>query len=144
MVLSPKYGPRERIISIITSAELEADPLYDGEPLCDQCKMCAKTCIGQNYDEEKLNDPKYIEFEIEGKKFSYLNINRWRCFYGEQAHLDTTRLKDYIHMDEQTIYDAIDKVPRVENQGYMCKSFKYCMNKQKRYFDKKYAPGARR
>ena len=112
--------------------------------MCDQCKMCAKHCIGLNYDEEKLNDPKYIEFEIEGKKFSYLNINRWRCFYGEQAHLDTTKLADYIHMDEQTIYDAIETVPRVDNQGYMCRSFKHCMNKQKRYWDKSYAPGPRR
>ena len=144
MVLSPEYGPRERIISIITSAELEPDPLYDGEPLCDKCKMCAKNCIGLNYEEEKLNDPKYIEFEIEGKNFSYLNINRWRCFYGEQAHLDTTKLADYIHMDEQTIYDAMETVPRVDNQGYMCRSFKYCMNKQKRYWDKSYSPGPRR
>ena len=55
MVLSPKYGPRERIISIITSAELEPDPLYDGPPLCDICMMCAKNCIGLNYGEDKLN-----------------------------------------------------------------------------------------
>ena len=144
MVLSPEYGPRERIIAIITSAELEPDPLYNGDPLCDRCKMCARNCIGQNYDEEKLNDPKNIEFEIEGKRFSYLNINRWRCFYGEQAHLDTTKLSGYIKMDEQTIYDAMKTVPRVVNQGYMCKSFKYCMNKQKRYWDKKYCPGVRR
>ena len=144
MVLSPEYGPRERIICIITSAELEPTPLYNGDPLCDRCKMCARHCIGQNYDMEKLNDPKFIEYEIEGKKISYLNINRWRCFYGEQAHLDTTKLPEYTHMDENTIYDAIETVPRVENHGYMCQSFKYCMNKQKRYWDKKYAPGARR
>lgn len=144
MVMSPEYGPRERIISIITSAELEPDPLYDGAPLCDECKMCAKHCIGQNYDEIKLNDPKYIEFEIEGKKFKYPNINRWRCFYGEQAHLDTTKLADFVHMDEQKIYEAMETVPRVENHGYMCKSFKHCMTKAKRYWDKSYAPGPRR
>lgn len=144
MVMSPEYGPRERIISIITSAELIPDPLYDGEPLCDQCKMCARNCIGQNYDLEKLNDPKFIEFEIEGKKFRYPNINRWRCFYGEQAHLDTTRLPEFIEMDEEKIYEAVKTVPRVANKGYMCKSFKFCMNKQKRYWDKSYCPGARR
>ncbi len=144
MVLSPEYGPRERIICLITSADLEPDPLYNGEPLCDKCQMCAKNCIGKNYEKDKLNDPNFIEFEIEGKKFSYLNINRWRCFYGEQAHLDTTHLADYIKMDEQTIYDAIETVPRVAHQGYMCKSFKYCMNKQKRLWDKKYTPGVRR
>ncbi len=144
MVLSPEYGPRERIISIITSAELEPDPLYDGPALCDECMMCAKNCIGKNYTEDKLNDPKFIEFEIEGKKFRYPNINRWRCFYGEQAHLDTTKLADYVEMDEEIIYDAVENVPRVKNHGYMCKSFKYCMTRGKRYFDKKYAPGARR
>ncbi len=144
MVLSPEYGPRERIICIITSADLEPDPLYNGEPLCDKCKMCARNCIGLNYEKEKLNTPNFIEFEIEGKKFSYLNINRWRCFFGEQAHLDTTKLSDYVHMDEQTIYDAMETVPRMDIQGYMCKSFKYCMNKQKRLWDKKYTPGVRR
>ena len=144
MVLSPEYGPRERIISIITSAELEPDPLYNGPPLCDECKMCAHVCIGKNYDIEKLNDPNFIEFEIEGKKFRYPNINRWRCFYGEQAHLDTTKLGDFVHMDEAGIYEAIENVPRIANHGYMCKSFKYCMSKNKRYYDKKYAPGARR
>ncbi len=144
MVMSPKYGPRERIISIITSADLVPDPLYNGDPLCDQCKMCARNCIGSNYDTDKLNTPNRIEFEIEGKKFSYLNINRWRCFFGEQAHLDTTKLSDYVHMDEDTIYEAMKTVPRIKNQGYMCKSFKYCMNRQNRYWDKKYAPGVRR
>ena len=117
MVLSPEYGPRERIISIITSADLEPDPLYNGPALCDQCKLCAKFCIGQNYDYEKLNDPKFIEFEIEGKKFSYPNINRWRCFYGEQAHLDTTYLKDIVELDEEGIYQAVKTVPRVKNHG---------------------------
>lgn len=144
MVLSPEYGPRERIISIITSADLEPDPLYNGPALCDRCKLCAKYCIGQNYDYEKLNDPKFIEFEIEGKKFSYPNINRWRCFYGEQAHLDTTKLADIVDLDEEKIYDCVATVPRVDNHGYMCRSFKYCMTKEKRYFDKSYAPGARR
>ncbi len=144
MVMSPEYGPRERIISIITSAELEPDPLYQGPALCDGCKMCARMCIGKNYDEEKLNDPKFIEFEIEGKKFRYPNINRWRCFYGEQAHLDTTKLGDFVHMDEAGIYEAVETVPRVTNHGYMCKSFKYCMSRGKRYYEKSYAPGARR
>ncbi|MBE6639622.1 MAG: hypothetical protein E7616_09295 [Ruminococcaceae bacterium] len=144
MVLSPEYGPRERIISIITTAELEPDPLYNGPALCDRCKLCAKNCIGQNYDMDKLNTPNFIEFEIEGKKFSYLNINRWRCFFGEQAHLDTTKLADIVNLDEQGIYEAMKTVPRVENHGYMCKSFKYCMTKGKRAFDKKYTPGVRR
>lgn len=146
MVMSPEYGPRERIISIITSADLEADPLYDGAPLCDECKMCARVCPGRNYEEEKLNDPNFIEFEIEGKTFRYPNINRWRCFFGEQAHLDTTKLGDIVKLDEEGIYEAMDTVPRIvtRNGGYMCKSFKHCMAKGKRYYDKKYAPGPRR
>ena len=144
MVLSPKYGPRVRIISFITSAELESDPLYDGPPLCDGCKACARHCIGRNYSQERLNEPNFIEYTIEGKKIRYPNINRWRCFYGEQAHLDTKYLAPIDKMDEEGIYKAIDTVPTVDNHGYMCASFKHCMTPKQRSLERDYAPNPRR
>lgn len=144
MVMSPEYGVRERVISFITSAELEPDPLYNGDPLCDNCKACARHCIGQNYGEDRLNDPQYIEFTIEGKTFKYPNINRWRCFYGEQAHLDTNYLAPIDDMDEEKIYEAIETVPHVKNYGYMCASFKHCMTPKKRTWDRQYTKNPRR
>lgn len=148
MVMSPEYGPRQRLVSVITSAKLPPDPLYAGEPLCDGCGLCAKHCPGKNYEEDRLLDPPYIEFEIEGKRFKYPNINRWRCFYGEQAHLDMELLAGISDMDEKGIYKAMEEgVKRVEGKGaagYCCASFKHCMSKPARKWDREYTPGPRR
>jgi epoxyqueuosine reductase len=45
LVLTPQFGPRVRFISIITTAELQADPLL-AEPLClrDRCRACVEAC----------------------------------------------------------------------------------------------------
>lgn len=45
LVITPKYGPRIRFISVITAAELAPDPLLD-EKLClgVKCSKCVKSC----------------------------------------------------------------------------------------------------
>ncbi len=147
MVMSPKYGPRQRIISLVTAAELEPDPLYGGAPLCDRCGQCEKACYGNNYEPQHLFDPGTIRFEIEGKAFEYANINRWRCFWGEQCHLDMNRLAEERNLTEEAIYDAMDRgVPRLAHgaAGYMCSSFKYCMAKPVRRWDRSLSPGPKR
>jgi len=45
--LTPEFGPRQRLGIVITEAELEPDPLYDGPPLCNRCMACVKACPGQ-------------------------------------------------------------------------------------------------
>ncbi|MBQ4322085.1 MAG: hypothetical protein IJC35_07580 [Oscillospiraceae bacterium] len=128
MVMSPEYGPRVRIVSVITDAPLLPDPLYSGKPLCDRCGNCIRSCPGKNYEKAKLNDPNFIDFTIEGKRFRYPNINRWRCFYGEQAHLDMNDLGSIDKLGEQDILDVIGKgAKRIFGQGYCCSSLKYCM-----------------
>lgn len=42
LLLTPEFGPSQRIFLLITEAELEADPLITG--LCDYCGECLKTC----------------------------------------------------------------------------------------------------
>jgi len=46
VVLTKEFGPRNRFNSIITDAELVADPLVS-EPIClrDACDLCLKACI---------------------------------------------------------------------------------------------------
>ncbi|MBN1937348.1 MAG: epoxyqueuosine reductase [Anaerolineae bacterium] len=46
IVLTPQFGPRQRFNSILTDANLIADPLID-EPIClrDRCKLCLKACM---------------------------------------------------------------------------------------------------
>lgn len=46
LLLTPEFGPRQRIGIVITEAELEPDPIYEGPPLCDRCMACVKECPG--------------------------------------------------------------------------------------------------
>jgi epoxyqueuosine reductase QueG len=145
MAMSPQYGPRQRIISVFTAAPLVPDPLYSGEPLCDQCGQCEKACWGVNYKPEHLLEPKTISFMMEDKKIEYANVNRWRCFWGEQCHLDMNHLAERSNLGEKEIYEAMDSgVKRTGVGGYMCSSFKYCMAKPLRRWDKKHTPNPRR
>lgn len=45
--LTPEFGPRQRIGIVLTEAELEPDPIYDGPKLCNRCMACVKHCPGQ-------------------------------------------------------------------------------------------------
>jgi ferredoxin len=51
--LTPEFGPRQRIGIVITEAELEPDPIYDGPPLCDRCMLCVKECPGNAISREE-------------------------------------------------------------------------------------------
>lgn len=42
-LLTPQFGPRQRLQLILTDAELTPTPLW-AEPICDQCMLCAETC----------------------------------------------------------------------------------------------------
>jgi len=44
-LLTPEFGPRQRIGIMLTDAPLEPDPLFEGE-LCDRCMLCATECPG--------------------------------------------------------------------------------------------------
>ena len=43
--LTPEFGPRQRFVILLTDAELEPDPIYEGK-ICDRCKLCVKDCVG--------------------------------------------------------------------------------------------------
>jgi epoxyqueuosine reductase QueG len=43
LALNPSTGPRARWVSVITTAELDSDPLYNGPKLC-RADICARIC----------------------------------------------------------------------------------------------------
>jgi len=47
LVLTPQFGPRQRIGIIITEAVLEPDPVIKPGTLCDRCMACVKECPGK-------------------------------------------------------------------------------------------------
>lgn len=58
LVLTPEFGPRNRFGVILTTAEIEPDPLYSGPVLCDpkKCRICTDVCptkaIGEHGSED--------------------------------------------------------------------------------------------
>lgn len=49
IVVTPDFGPKQRFVSVITRAELEPNPLYNGPQLCDptKCNICMAVCPSQ-------------------------------------------------------------------------------------------------
>lgn len=47
-LLTKEFGPRVRMVSVITDAEITPDPMLEKEP-CIQCRMCVKKCPMQAF-----------------------------------------------------------------------------------------------
>lgn len=76
MLLTPEFGPMQRVMFLFTDAELEPDPMYDGPKLCKMCMKCARECPGGCIP----SDPsKGITVNIAGKECTWGDIDVWRC-----------------------------------------------------------------
>ncbi|MBQ9784049.1 MAG: hypothetical protein IJW29_00960 [Clostridia bacterium] len=71
--LSPKFGSRQRFHMIITDAEIEPTPIFEGS-VCDRCGKCAVSCPMGAIDTENTRT-----VEICGKKMEVASINYDLC-----------------------------------------------------------------
>jgi epoxyqueuosine reductase len=73
LLLTPQFGPRQRVFAVFTDAELTPTPLFDGR-ICDDCGECVRHCqaeaIGQSRD---------VSFAIEGRQFSHAGLDADAC-----------------------------------------------------------------
>ena len=74
LLLSPEYGPRQRLAAVLTDAPLEPDPLYDGPPLCDRCLQCAGDCTG-----EAISTTSTVKVTVAGRQLEWGDINYDLC-----------------------------------------------------------------
>ncbi|MFC1948949.1 hypothetical protein ACFLW0_02090 [Chloroflexota bacterium] len=84
LFLSPQFGAHQRLLSIITSAPLDPDPMYEGTPLCNrkECKdLCIKICPMKAFED------KTVSVRIGNKDYEYTTLNRtvclWHSIYGK-------------------------------------------------------------
>ena len=79
LLLVPQIGPRIRVASLITEAEIEPDPMYTGRQLCDpeSCGyICAKVChVGA------LSDRESVKLVIGEREFEYAKLNKRLCTF---------------------------------------------------------------
>jgi ferredoxin len=75
LLLTPRFGPLQRLAFIFTDAPLEPDSLYNGPPLCLHCMACIRECPGNC-----LSKDKRVTFTVGGKKCEMSLLDPWRCY----------------------------------------------------------------
>lgn len=73
LLLTPQFGPAQRIISIITDAQLVPDPMLE-EELCDNCLSCVTNC-----PTGALSAGEALTFLIGGRGFRYGKLDWFKC-----------------------------------------------------------------
>lgn len=75
VLLTPQFGPRQRVFAALTDAELEPSELFTGK-ICDECGSCARDCeacaIGESRD---------VKFTIDGVEYSHAPLDNHACCY---------------------------------------------------------------
>jgi epoxyqueuosine reductase QueG len=59
-LLTKEFGPRHRLVSVVTALELEGDSMLT-EELCNKCRLCERACPGQSFSGGK--EDKHSEME---------------------------------------------------------------------------------
>jgi epoxyqueuosine reductase len=75
LLLTPQFGPRQRLVSIITDAPLEPSTMYSGPKLCrpDSCgRACIKACPTKAMTGE-------VSLTIEDRTFHHARLHPIKC-----------------------------------------------------------------
>jgi len=78
LLLTPEFGPRQRLAFIITDAPLEPDPIFEGK-ICDRCMMCVKECTGQCISKTETVKVVVAGRQLEWGKIDYSVCSRYFC-----------------------------------------------------------------
>ena len=76
--IHPVYGPRVRIGTILTDAELEYDEIMTPGKLCRKCMRCAKECPGSAIPHIKDGKPP-IKIQADGREIQWGDVHMGRC-----------------------------------------------------------------
>ena len=68
--LTPEFGPFQRFVVLLTDAELEPDPIFEGK-LCDRCMRCARACSGQAISMTETESIVVAGHKVEGGKLDW-------------------------------------------------------------------------
>lgn len=97
LLITPEFGTRQKLTTIITSAPLKPDPMSEGQ-LCDRCFRCARACpTAAIADEPRAK----TRITMRGKPVEYAKIVGWRCRWGCSGMLKCTGGYKDIAMPEE-------------------------------------------
>jgi epoxyqueuosine reductase QueG len=76
-LMTPQFGSAVFLASVLTSAQMEADPLLEEDP-CDKCKLCTTVC-----PVEMISNKQTMSVTIAGMEFEYgKKGHNARCIIG--------------------------------------------------------------
>ena len=83
IVLTPQFGPRNRFGAILTTAELQPDPMYNGPRLCDptKCNICTTVCPTgalSKFGDKASRRVVYTD-KSGDKAYDYCHVDMTRC-----------------------------------------------------------------
>jgi len=146
LLMTKEYGPRVRLGTVITDAELSPTPLYDGPPLCDRCMRCVRECAKNIQGLTREVNGK-VSITLGGKQFEYANKNLWRCAWTENFVIQYDKPKPEC-MNEHSMLDVFRDITK--NHPDWLKSWTIepcwgqCLPPDIRYDDPDYATVPRR
>ena len=73
LLLTPQFGPRQRVFCVLTDAELDPDPLLE-DSICDECGECVRACPSGAIPSERN-----VTFRIEDRVFSHGLLDCEKC-----------------------------------------------------------------
>ena len=114
IVLTPEFGPRNRFGVILTTAEIEPDPMYGGPKLCepDKCTICTDCCptdaIGK-YGTENVKSG-----NLGDRAYTYGAVSFPRCQVPTQGlRKEFGGSQDWVTSDDPTNKDIADANARM-------------------------------
>ena len=124
MLLTPEFGPLQRVAFLFTDAELEYDEMYSGEPLCRKCGACVRECPGGCIP--GLRSDKKITVNLDGKICEWADIDMWRCyaFYTHAGRYQNPFVpKEIWDKNEDGALDLMEGVTDVANEQEILKVY---------------------
>ena len=84
--LTPEFGPRNRFNILLTSAELEPDPIYEGPKICDRCMQCVKNCTSG-----ALSGKETVKVRVAGHDLEWAKFDAYACEAGVKGGYENER-----------------------------------------------------
>ncbi len=76
LLVTPTYGPRVRLVSVLTTAELDVDEPYR-EDLCKNCEKCVLACPAKAIEPYKLKVNKCMVYASENPRSKHVFDETW-------------------------------------------------------------------